>query len=42
MQQIKQGMNKLGVVNDRSDRQFIQSRITKQYLNQYNETYMIA
>ncbi len=42
MQQIKQGMNKLGVVNDRADRQFIQSRITKQYLNQYNETYMIA
>lgn len=42
MQQIKQGMNKLGIVNDRSDRQFIQSRITKQYLNQYNETYMIA
>ena len=42
MQQIKHGMNKLGIVNDRSDRQFIQSRITKQYLNQYNETYMIA
>ena len=42
MQQIKQGMNKLGIVNDRSDRKFIQSRITKQYLNQYNETYMIV
>lgn len=41
MQQVKQGMDKLGVANERADRQFIQSRITKQYLNQYNETYMI-
>lgn len=39
---IKHGMDKLDIENDRADRQFIQSRITKQYLNQYNETYMIA
>lgn len=39
MQQIKLGMNKLAVANKRTDRVFIQDRIVKQYLDQYNETY---
>ncbi|MCM2532138.1 DEAD/DEAH box helicase family protein [Neobacillus pocheonensis] len=42
MTQIKEGMKKLGFNNDREDRIFIQSRITKQYLNQYNATYPVA
>lgn len=42
MTQIKEGMDKLGIANVREDRKFIQSRITKQYLNQYNETYNVA
>lgn len=42
MSQIKDGMNKLGFENQREDRVFIQSRITRQYLNQYNATYPVA
>lgn len=42
MTQIKEGMNKLGLENDREDRIFIQNRITKQYLNQYNAAYPVA
>lgn len=42
MTQIKEGMKKLGINNDREDRIFIQSRISKQYLNQYNATYPVA
>lgn len=42
MMQIKDGMNKLGLENAREDRIFIQSRITKQYLNQYDATYPVA
>lgn len=42
MAQIKEGMDMLGITNKRSDRQFIQSRIARQYLNQYNETYAVA
>ncbi len=42
MTQIKEGMDKLGIANVREDRVFIQSRITKQYLNQYNATYTVA
>lgn len=42
MQQITQGLDKLSLQNDRSDRVFIQSRITKQYLDQYNATYTVA
>ena len=42
MTQIKEGMDMLGITNKRSDRQFIQSRIARQYLNQYNETYAVA
>ena len=34
MTEIKTGMDTLGVVNSREDRVFIQSRITKQYLEQ--------
>ena len=35
MTQIKAGIDKLGVASAREDRVFIQSRITKQYLDQY-------
>lgn len=42
MTQIKDGMNKLGLENVREDRIFIQTRITKQYLSQYNATYPVA
>lgn len=42
MTEIKTGMDILGVVNSREDRVFIQSRITKQYLEQYRETYPAA
>ncbi|MGO5085774.1 recombinase family protein [Oscillospiraceae bacterium LCP25S3_F9] len=42
MNQIKEGMDKLGITNKREDRKFIQSRITRQYLNQYNATYAVA
>ena len=42
MTQIKEGMDKLNITSDRTDRLFIQSRITRQYLNQYNATYPAA
>lgn len=42
MTQIKAGIDKLGVASAREDRVFIQSRITKQYLDQYNQTYSVA
>lgn len=42
MTEIKSGMDTLGVFNTREDRVFIQNRITKQYLAQYNETYPAA
>ena len=42
MTQIKSGIDRLGIASAREDRVFIQSRITKQYLNQYNETYPVA
>lgn len=42
MTEIKTGMDSLGLVNTREDRVFIQSRITKQYLEQYRETYPAA
>lgn len=42
MTQIKEGMDKLHLTSDRADRLFIQSRITHQYLNQYNVTYPAA
>lgn len=42
MKQVRDGLDKLGITNERDDRKFIQSRIAKQYLNQYNETYAVA
>lgn len=42
MTQIKAGIDKLGIASAREDRVFIQSRITKQYLDQYNQTYSVA
>ena len=42
MQQIKIGMDHVGVSGAREDRVFIQSRIARQYLDQYNETYPAA
>ena len=42
MTQIKEGMDKLGFTSARDDRLFIQSRITRQYLNQYDATYPAA
>lgn len=42
MVQITEGMDKLKISNIRDDRVFIQKRIAKQYLNQYNETYILA
>ena len=42
MTQIKEGMKSLDFDSDREDRLFIQSRITRQYLNQYNATYPAA
>jgi type I restriction enzyme R subunit len=42
MSQIKLGMDKVGVSSEREDRVFIQSRIARQYLDQYNATYPAA
>lgn len=42
MTQIKEGMDKLNLTSTREDRLFIQSRITRQYLNQYNAIYPAA
>ena len=42
MTQIKLGIDKLGITSAREDRLFIQSRITKQYLDQYNQNYSVA
>ena len=39
MQQVKIGMDNIGVSSARDDRVFIQSRIARQYLEQYNATY---
>lgn len=42
MTEITAGMKVLGLANSREDRVFIQSRIAKQYLAQYNEYYPVA
>lgn len=42
MSQIKLGMDKIGISSAREDRIFIQSRIARQYLEQYNMTYPVA
>ena len=39
MTEITAGMDTMGIDSIRDDRLFIQSRITKQYLEQYNQTY---
>ena len=39
MQLIMAGMKKLSLTGSREDRVFIQTRIARQYLDQYNETY---
>lgn len=42
MTQIKEGMKKLSIDSSREDRLFLQSRIARQYLDQYNATYPVA
>lgn len=42
MTQVKIGMDRLSLKSSRDDRLFIQSRITSQYLSQYNATYPAA
>ena len=42
MSQIKHGMDTLGIRGTREDRVFIQTRISSQYLSQYNATYPSA
>ena len=42
MNRIKSGIDKAGISNDRSDRVFIQTRISRQYLDQYNSTYQFT
>lgn len=39
MSQIKLGMDTLGIKGTREDRKFIQTRVSSQYLSQYNATY---
>ena len=39
MTEITNGMDAMGIDSMRDDRLFIQSRISKQYLEQYNQTY---
>ena len=42
MTQVKIGMDRMALKSSRDDRLFIQSRITSQYLSQYNATYPAA
>ena len=42
MTEIMGQMEKMNITASRADRVFIQSRITKQYLDQYNQTYMVS
>lgn len=42
MQQIQEGFRKLDFTSEKEDRRFIQERIAKQYLLQYNVTYPAA
>ncbi len=41
MTEIMHGMDEMGIDSIRDDRIFIQSRIAKQYLEQYNQTYVM-
>jgi type I restriction enzyme R subunit len=40
MEQISKELTELGFTSDRSDRQFMQHQISRQYLDQYNSTYL--
>lgn len=40
MTEITSGMNLIDLSNSRDDRVFIQNKISKQYMSQYNETYL--
>ncbi len=42
MKEIKVAMDNVGISGDREDRVYIQSRIARQYLDQYNSTYPAA
>ena len=42
MKEIKVAMDNVGISGDRDDRVYIQSRIARQYLDQYNSTYPAA
>ena len=42
MMQVKLGLDRLAITSSREDRLFIQTRITGQYLSQYNATYPVA
>jgi len=42
MREIKTAMDKVGLPGEREDRVFIQSRIARQYLDQYSSTYPAA
>lgn len=42
MQQIQEGFRRLDFTSEREDRKFIQERISKQYLMQYNAAYPAA
>ena len=42
MTEITSGLDSLGITSDREDRVFIQSRISKQYMAQYKDTYPVA
>lgn len=42
MTEIMAQMNEMNLKADRDERVFIQTRISKQYLDQYNETYMVS
>ena len=42
MMQVKLGLDRLAITSSREDRLFIQTRITGQYLSQYNATYPAA
>lgn len=41
MTEIKKGLDAQNLENNRDDRLFIQMRLTKQYMNQYRETYPV-
>ena len=42
MSQVSETLDDMGIANERDDRLFIQRKITKQYLDQYKQTYPAA